>query len=214
VPRLSAVLALAAALVLPAGGPALAEPPFKVPGQVTDHAGVLSGEGLARVSGALSRLQSEDQVRLFVVYIDSFDGARPDNWATDTSVRSGLGPGDVLFAVAIDDGFWGYSVGGSLPLLGVKMDELVAQHVIPELSAGNFDAAAVALALAEGLRGGGQRGGGPRGDDIGLGSVAVLVGAVALLGGWFYVLIRPSPPGPGPLGGPGPPVSGGSPPTI
>jgi uncharacterized membrane protein YgcG len=100
--RLIAVLAPLAAVVLLGGGPALAEPPFDVPEQVTDRAGVLVGDESA-VEAAVAELQAEDQVQLFVVYVDSFDGVEPDAWVGETAELSGFGGNDVLFAVAVED---------------------------------------------------------------------------------------------------------------
>jgi uncharacterized membrane protein YgcG len=147
--RLLAVVALAALLVLPAGGTALAEPPFDVGGQVTDHAGVLNVEGHSQVNDALARLASDDGVYLYVVYVNSFDGAEPGDWADGTAVQSGLGDDDALFAVAVSDRVYGYWVPLSFPLSNADIDNLFAQEVVPELSAGNHAGAVVAL--AEGL---------------------------------------------------------------
>ncbi len=176
--RLLAVLAPLAAVVLLGGGPALAEPPFDVPEQVTDRAGVLVGNESA-VEAAVAELQAEEQLQLFVVYVDSFDGLDPDEWATRTAELSGLGGNDVLFAVAVEDRRYTYNPPADFRLSDQEIQELIASDVEPELTAGDFDGAAVAF--AEGLGGGGDDGG------SGLGTVAVVGGIAAVAGGAYLV---------------------------
>jgi hypothetical protein len=176
--RLPAVLVLLAALVLLGGGPALAEPPFDVPEQVTDRAGVLVGDE-SSVEAAVAELQAEDQLQLFVVYVDSFDGLDQEEWATRTAELSGLGGNDVLFAVAVEDRLYAYNPPADFPLSREEIEEIIASDVEPALSAGDFDGAAIAL--AEGLGGGGGDSGG------GVGTVAVVGGIAAVAGGAYLV---------------------------
>ena len=65
-------IAVIGAVLLPASA-ATAEPPFRVPTQITDHAGALSGSDQADVQAALDKLSSEDNVNLLVVYVENFD---------------------------------------------------------------------------------------------------------------------------------------------
>jgi hypothetical protein len=178
--RLFAVLAPLAAVVLLGGGPALAEPPFDVPEQVTDRAGVLVGDESA-VEAAVAELQAEEQLQLFVVYVDSFDGLDPREWATRTAELSGFGGNDVLFAVAVEDRLYAYNPPADSPLSEQEIEELIASDVEPELTAGDFDGAAVAF--AEGL----GSGGGGGGAGSGLGAVAVVGGIAAVAGGAYLV---------------------------
>ncbi|MGY1760089.1 TPM domain-containing protein [Geodermatophilus sp. SYSU D00779] len=173
--RLPAVLVPLAALVLLGGGPALAEPPFDVPAQVTDRAGVLVGDESA-VEAAVAELQAEEQLQLFVVYVDSFDGLDPAEWGARTAELSGLGGNDVLFAVAVEDRRYTYNLPADSPLPDQEIEELVASDVEPELTAGDFDGAAVAF--AEGL---GSDGG------SGVGTIAVVGGIAAVAGGAYLV---------------------------
>jgi hypothetical protein len=176
--RLPAVLVPLAALVLLGGGPALAEPPFDVPDQVTDRAGVLVGDESA-VEAAVAELQAEEQLQLFVVYVDSFDGLDPGEWGTRTAELSGLGGNDVLFAVAVEDRLYTYNPPADFPLSDQEIEELIASDVEPELTAGDFDGAAVAF--AEGLGSGGADGG------SGVGTIAVVGGIAAVAGGAYLV---------------------------
>jgi hypothetical protein len=189
--RLTAVLAPLAAVVLLGAGPALAEPPFDVPEQVTDRAGVLVGDESA-VEEAVADLQAEEQVQLFVVYVDSFDGVDPDAWVEETAELSGFGGNDVLFAVAVEDRLYNFYVAQDFPLSNEEIQQLIASDVEPELTAGDFDGAAVAF--AEGLGSGGGDGGGG-----GLGTVAVVGGIAAVAGGAYLVTrSRRRPQGPPP----------------
>ncbi|WNV76095.1 TPM domain-containing protein [Geodermatophilus sp. DSM 44513] len=176
--RLTAVLVPLAAAVLLGGGPALAEEPFDVPEQVTDRADVLGPAQEAQVGDVLVQLQTEDQVQLFVVYVDTFDGVAPRAWANRTAELSGLGGNDVLFAVAVDDGRYAFNPPTDFVLSDQELDRLVASDVEPELRAGDFDGAAVAF--AEVLRDGGDGSGG-------LGTAAVALGIAAVAGGAYLV---------------------------
>jgi hypothetical protein len=173
--RLPVVLGAAALLVL-SGGPALAEEPFRVPEQVTDEAGVLVGDTGA-VEDAVEQLQADEGIQLWVVYVDTFDGIDPADWSAETYELSGFGDGDVLFTVAVEDRTYEYRVPDDLPLSDAEVQDLMASDVEPELSAGDFDGAAIAL--ADGL-----------GGDSGGGGALLVVGAIALAGGGAYLVSR------------------------
>jgi uncharacterized membrane protein YgcG len=89
--RLSIIPALLAVLLLGGAGMALAEPPFRLADRVTDRAQVLNAGQTAQVSAAIERLRAEKGIDLFVVYVDSFDGAAPQAWADETARLSQLG---------------------------------------------------------------------------------------------------------------------------
>ncbi|MFC7618035.1 hypothetical protein ACFQV2_36250 [Actinokineospora soli] len=91
------LLAVLAALLLAA--PAAAEPPLRLPGQITDDTGALA-TGRADVQGAIDRLYDERRLRLWVVYVERFD---TPGWAERTAGLSALGDRDVLLAVATVD---------------------------------------------------------------------------------------------------------------
>lgn len=173
--RLSVVLGALALLVLTAG-PALAEPPLDVPDQVTDEAGVLQGRTSA-VDDAVAQLQADENIQLWVVYVDTFDGIDPVEWTAQTADLSDFGGRDLLFAVAVDDGRYGYSVADEFPLSNAEIDDVISSDVEPALRDGDFDGAAVAL--AEGL-GGGSGGGG----------ALLVVAGIAAVGGGAYLVSR------------------------
>jgi hypothetical protein len=167
------------ALLLVAGGPALAVPPFRLDEQVVDQVGALSGEE-ARVEEALDQLRADDGTQLWVAFVSSFDGAPGRQWATDAAAASQLGSTDVLFAVAVDDRAYGVSVDDGFRLSDEEVDALLAEDVEPALSDGDWAGAVVAL--ADGLRGGGGGGGGA--------TALLVVGGLAVVGGGAWLVAR------------------------
>ena len=183
--RVAAVVALVLALLAVGGGPAVGEPPLYLGTQITDQVGALTADGRAQVGAALDELNRENQIQLFVVYVDSFDGAAGQDWAADTAERSQLGDRDVLLAVAVGDRAYGTSVAQALPVSDDRLGEIEARDVEPRLAADDWAGAAVAM--ADGLASGGGSGGGTGGGGV---PVGVLVGGAAVLGGGAYLLAR------------------------
>jgi TLP18.3/Psb32/MOLO-1 phosphatase superfamily protein len=167
------------ALVLGAGS-AAADPPARLDDRVTDRAGVL-GAGATQVDAAIERLRTEGGLDLFVVFVESFDGADGPTWADDTARLSQLGDRDALLAVAVGDRAYGLSVTAGFPLGDSALDRILADDVEPRLGANDWAGAAVAM--ADGLRTGGG-GSGSSGWLIGL----VIVGGAVVAGA--YVLHR------------------------
>jgi uncharacterized membrane protein YgcG len=153
---ISAAAAIAAAAL---AGPAPAEPPFRLDTQVTDRAGALDGD-TAEVQAAVDRLRAEDNVDLWLVYVDSFSGVNAQDWADETAQTSDLGLSDVLLAVATGDRAYAYSVDDQFPLSDAQLAELASDEIEPELRRDDWRGAAVAA--ADGLRSavGGESGGG------------------------------------------------------
>ena len=122
-------------------------------GEVTDTAGVL-GDGVPRIAAAIDRLSAEKGIALHVVYVDRFDGLNGKNWADRTAREAGLGPDDVLFAVAVEDRAYGISLDDRFPLPDAAVSTVETRDVRPRLTAGDWVGAAVAM--ADGLRTGGS----------------------------------------------------------
>ncbi|SMO98702.1 TLP18.3, Psb32 and MOLO-1 founding protein of phosphatase [Geodermatophilus aquaeductus] len=176
------VLAVAAAVLLAGGAPALAEPPFDVPEEVTDRAGVLGSGDLAEVQQAVDDRQADDGTQVFVVYVSSFDGVPQGQWAQATAEASGLGSTDVLFAVAVDDRRYGYWVDDAFPQTDAEIEDFTARDVEPQLGADDWAGAAVAF--AEGV-------GGASSSGSGSGALtAAVVGGIAVVGGGAYLVSR------------------------
>ncbi len=176
--RLSVLIGVLALLVLGTGS-AGAEPPLRLADRVTDHAGVLAPEEVGQVQEAIERLRAENGVDLFVVYVESFDGADGQEWADETARRSQLGAEDALLAVAVGDRAYGVSVADGFPVDESRVDQIRTEDVEPRLSAEAWAGAAIAMA-------GGLRSGGGGGFGLGL----AVVGGAAAVGAGAYVLHR------------------------
>jgi hypothetical protein len=124
-----------------------AEPPFDVPDQLTDRAGVLGGE-LESLRAELEQLRSEQGIQLFVIFVDSFDAAAGEVWAEQTFAASGMGGDDVLVAVAVQDrryGTWTTDESGVSP---GEDSEVRAAYIEPALA--NNDWSGAVQGAAEG----------------------------------------------------------------
>lgn len=112
-----------------------ASPPITLTDAVTDGAGALDDAARQDVRDALERLADESDLRMFVVYIESFDGTEPVDWANASSNQSGFGPQDLLLAIATADQEFGLSVATDAPLTGPELgaiDDAVAAAVEDE----------------------------------------------------------------------------------
>ena len=183
--RLSVVLG-ATALLLLSGGPALAEDPFRLDGQVVDEAGVLSSGEESQVADALDQLQAEDGTQLFVVFVDTFGGQTPGEWMQSTRQLSSLGGNDALLAVAVDDRDYAFTVSNGSDVSVSDADQLAGQAVEPEFADGDW--ATGTVAFADILRTGEAPGSGSA--DSGGGGALLVVGAIAVVGGGAYLVSR------------------------
>ena len=153
---LLATIFLAAALFAPA---ATAEPPFRLPDQVTDNAGVLSDRQRADVQKAVDQLYSERHLRLWVVFVDSFAPKGAVGWAQETRTASDLSADDAILAVATGQRSYAFlvpstSVGGKT----TKVDDIRRDQIEPALKrndwVGAATAAATGLSALTGSKGG------------------------------------------------------------
>lgn len=126
-----------------------AEPPMRLPDYVTDEAGVLNSQQRTEVSGAVQRLYDKRGTRLWVVYVDTFAGANPREWAENSWRQSFLGDHDAIFAVAIKDRAYALLVPEAATG-DVDVDRLRRDVVEAKLHDGDWAGAAVAA--ADGLR--------------------------------------------------------------
>lgn len=93
-----------------------ASPPITLTDAVTDGAGVLTDAERQDVLDAVDRLADETDLRMFVVYIESFDGTDPVDWANASANQSGLRTDDLLLAIATADGAFGLSADSNVTL--------------------------------------------------------------------------------------------------
>ncbi|MGH3724175.1 MAG: TPM domain-containing protein [Mycobacterium sp.] len=121
---------------------ATADPPFRVPGYVTDRAKVLKNP--ARVRAAIDQLYNKQKVRLWVVYVDSFDGTDPQTWADRTTKASGLGARDALLAVATEERSYAFVVASDITKVSdSEIENLRTNTIEPALRKSDWDGAAI-----------------------------------------------------------------------
>ncbi len=153
--RLARLLSLLAAILTAftlLAPSAVAEPPFRLPDQVTDNAGALSDRQLADVQKSVDKLYNDRHVRLWVVFVQSFAPQGAVGWAQQTQKISDLGNEDAILAVATDQRSYAFLVspaaaGGS----STKVDNIRRDAIEPALR--NKDWAGAAMAAANGLSG-------------------------------------------------------------
>ena len=138
------LLTVTAALM--AAASAAAEPPSDLAGEVTDHAGVLTDADLVRITTALDDLADTTEHQLFVVYVNSFDGLDPADWADETAAASGLGRNDILLAVAVTDRRYQVSVDMGSALSDDQLAEVESADIEPALRTDDWAGAAIAAA--------------------------------------------------------------------
>ena len=147
---LTGTLAVAAASVALLAGPAAAEQPSVMDGQLTDTASVLSSGQEDAVIAALNSLQDSTGLNLHVVYVSSFDGISNDNWAAQAATAAGLGQPDAVFAVAVGDREYSTAASNSGgPVSPSALRTAAADFATPALR--NDDWAGAATDLAQGL---------------------------------------------------------------
>ncbi len=175
-----------------------ASPPLVLGSEITDDADALSDEDTADVQAALDRLAEGSNLQLFVVYVTSFDGADPIDWANATANNSGLGVDDMLLAVATEDRVYGFSVDVNVDLTDGEIDEIEAATE-DQLREDDWAGAAV-VAADTALEASTESGG------VSTGAIVGGVAGVAALGAVGYGVYRsrkraaapPAPSGPSP----------------
>jgi TPM domain len=127
--------------------PADAQPPFRLPGYVTDNANTLSDSGRAAVTSAVDKLYADRHVRLWVVYVDNFSGLSAENWAKRTYTTSDLGDSDALLAVSSTERAYAFLVPTTVrSIKPSQVDDLRRTQIEPALRNGDWSSAAVAAA--------------------------------------------------------------------
>ena len=143
---LAGAIAVICALLLP-GAAAAAEPPFRVPTQITDRAGALSGSDQADVQAALDKLSSEDNINLFVVYVENFDDPSGGQaWGEQTYLASDLGANDMLLSIATVGRDYSVRVPPNFKLSTSQLDQVAENEIRPQLVDGDWAGAAIAAA--------------------------------------------------------------------
>lgn len=113
---------------------------------VTDSAGALSSEQTAEVKSAVKSLQSARGVRLWVVYVDAFDGPAVE-WARKTRSLTQMGERDAVLAVATKQRKYAFLVAPAAANGSEQaVDDLRINNIEPKLRDNDFAGAAVAAA--------------------------------------------------------------------
>ncbi len=136
------------ALLTCAGGlatPARAQPPLRLPGEITDQAGAL-GARRAEVQAAITQLYDKDRIKLYVVYVASFSGLSPTAWVDQAAAMNGFGPRDVLLGIATADRNYAVSADPAMGLSTTQLDGISSIAIEPALRQGNWPAAAIGAA--------------------------------------------------------------------
>lgn len=158
---------------------AVAEPPFRINDRVTDNAGVLSGGQQRQVQDAVDRLYNDRRIKLWVVYVKTFDNLGWLSWSDQTMTMSDFGDSDALLAVATVDRSFAFRVpttatGGSSTL----SDTVRRDKVEPALR--NNDWAGAAIGAANGLSAA-PTAGPSQGPQISAKAIWIAVAALVLL---------------------------------
>ncbi len=181
--RFGAVVAVAAALlfapgVAQAAGPARLEPPVSLPSQLTDTAGVLSSSDTQRIQNAMTKLDNDKNIQLWVTYVKTFeDPSINTEWTDQTARLSSLGGNNILLAVATEGRAYAVYRPNNFPLSQADVDKIEVEVVQPKLR--DDDWAGAAIAMADSLGGG----------SGGSSSLWWIVGGVVVVGGG-YLLYR------------------------
>ncbi|MFC7219983.1 TPM domain-containing protein [Streptomyces polyrhachis] len=116
--------------------------------QITDRVDAL-GERRPQVAKALSKLDEEHRVQLYVVYVRDFAGRGGQDWADATAQKNGLGQDDVLLAVATHARQYAVSAATDSGLTAAQIREVNAEAVEPALRRNDW--AGAAIGAADGL---------------------------------------------------------------
>uniref|UniRef100_UPI00148943F0 TPM domain-containing protein n=1 Tax=Streptomyces sp. I05A-00742 TaxID=2732853 RepID=UPI00148943F0 len=137
-------------LLLPAPPVARAETPLDLDagGHVTDTVGAL-GRRRSQVEAALARLAGR-HVQLYVTYVHDFSGRTGHEWADATADRNGLGPRDVLLAVATHPRQFAVSAAPDSGFRTDQLQQVASIAIAPALK--EHDWAGAAIGAADGYR--------------------------------------------------------------
>ena len=187
VSRGSAVLAVAGALALALGAPAIAwaeDPVGFGASPVVDTVDALGGQ-LGEVEAALDQAADSSGRQLFVAYVDEFTNPEAaDEWANDTAIANNMGQEDYLLAVAVEGRAYYLSADGAASISDEELNRISAQVIEPELR--DEDWAGAAIAAADAI----ARGSAGTGSGIGWGWVWFIVIAGAVVAIIAIVLAR------------------------
>ncbi|MFV8050877.1 TPM domain-containing protein [Mycobacterium sp. 48b] len=178
---LSMLLAILMTGLLVAPG-AAAEPPLRLPTQLTDNAGVLSAAQRGNVQRAIDKLYDERHVKLWVIFTEDFSGQNQSDWARNTIRLSDFGDDDALLAVATVDRAFSFQVPSTVTD-SARADDIRRDSVTPALR--RDDWAGAAIAAANGLNSEPES---PAATSISWPGMLIALGVVLVLAGllWWW----------------------------
>lgn len=172
----------------------LAEAPSFYDSSITDTAGILSSSQISEIESAIREAEQVHRTKLYVVFVDSFDGQSSDVWSSQALDANGGSTSNVgVYAVAVEDRAFAVQLGDQWPV--GALDDMYNAAYDRLRSGSEPDWAGSALALAEAasqpsFSGGGTTSGGPStsADGESAAWLGAGAGAVALAGGgiWAY----------------------------
>ncbi|WP_372347533.1 TPM domain-containing protein [Streptomyces sp. KL116D] len=114
-------------------------------GQITDKVDAL-GDREDVTADALTELDDERGIQLFVTYVRDLSGRSAQDWANSTADKNGLGLNDVLLAVATHDRQYAFSVDQDSRLTDAQIQEIAGTAVEPALRKNDWAGAAIGAA--------------------------------------------------------------------
>lgn len=121
-----AAVAVAAGCVVLAA-PAVAEDPFAMSERVVDHTTAqVAQASVTDIENAAGAVVDETDFDLWTVYVDSFDGMRPVDWANETAISSAADTDVILLAIAVDDSAFGLSVAEEADISDAQISDVEA----------------------------------------------------------------------------------------
>jgi uncharacterized membrane protein YgcG len=132
---------------------AVAQPPFRLPGYLTDNAEALSGSDRSAIQSAVGKLYADRHIQLWVVFVDNFSGQAATSWTRSTGSASDLSDFDALLAVATVDHSYALVLPTRVQTISSRqVDDLRRNQIEPALRRGDWSGAAVAAANGLGQR--------------------------------------------------------------
>lgn len=126
------------------------QPKPRLSSQLTDSSGVLGPIEYNTVERALTNLYSGRGIRLWVVYVKTFDGLKPLRWTEDTMRANGFTETDAILAIATDERGFSFRVpGAAINGTAIDVEAIRRNRIEPAVTRREWTRAA--LAAANGL---------------------------------------------------------------
>ena len=132
------------------GGTAYAADVPRLPTQITDQTGSLSGS-TDEIQSTLDKVLDEHGVQVFVLFVDSTGDMTATDFVDETARVNSLGGDDALLMVAVDDRSDAIWVSDALPITDPELNSIITDTLEPTLRDGDFPGAVTATAEELGL---------------------------------------------------------------